>query len=207
MPHTAVVTFTARPIEWILRDGGSRDWRLNAERARQCEYLVCTQNRHNAGIGTPTAPHGAAFFIGRISDVVVSPGRHDRWLIKISEYVECNLPNIWGKHGPLRYPVTYTTLERLGIDLGKLPPFTPLPSPGSPAAVSAGGMSEMVAHPVIAPSGRTPPFANHAARPSTMADEPDAWRRLDAILAQLDRVPDLPEPVDPLEWDAHGLPR
>ena len=68
-------------------------------------------------------------------------------------------------------------------------------------------MSELVAGPVIAPSGQTPPFANHAARPSMMADEPGAWRRLDAILAQLDRVPDLPVPVDPLEWDAHGLPR
>ena len=207
MQHTAVVTFTARPIEWILQDGGSRDWRLNAERARQCEYLVCTQNRHNAGFITPTAPHGAAFLIGRISDVVVSPDRHDRWLIKISEYVECNMPNTWGKHGPLRYPVFYTTLEQLGIDLDKLPPFAPLPSPGPPAAASAGGMSELVAGPVIAPSGQTPPFANHAARPSMMADEPGAWRRLDAILAQLDRVPDLPVPVDPLEWDAHGLPR
>ncbi|HME25131.1 MAG TPA: hypothetical protein VKI44_28030 [Acetobacteraceae bacterium] len=207
MPHTAVVTFTARPIEWILQDGGSRDWRLNAERARQCEYLVCTQNRHNADFGAPTAPHGAAFLIGRISDVVVSPDRHDRWLIKISEYVECNLPNIWGKYGPLRYPVFYTTLEQLGIDLDKLPPFAPLPSPSPPGAAGGGGISEMVARPVVPSTGRTPPFANHAARPSVMADEPDAWRRLDAILAQLDRVPDLPAPVDPLEWDEHGLPR
>jgi hypothetical protein len=30
---------------------------------------------------------------------------------------------------------------------------------------------------------------------------------MDAILAQLDRVPDLPNPFDPLEWDEHGLPR
>ena len=35
----------------------------------------------------------------------------------------------------------------------------------------------------------------------------EAWARLDAILAQLDRVPDLPHATDPLEWDAHGLPR
>jgi hypothetical protein len=37
--------------------------------------------------------------------------------------------------------------------------------------------------------------------------DPDAWARLDAILAQLDRVPDLPGPADPLDWDEHGLPR
>jgi antitoxin VapB len=34
-----------------------------------------------------------------------------------------------------------------------------------------------------------------------------AWERLNAIFAQLDRVPDLPEPFDPLQWDDDGLPR
>src|SRR5271166_2322837 len=171
MPHTAVVTFTARPLEWILDDEGSRDWRLDAERARRCEYLVCTENRHNADFGVPTAPHGAAFLIGRISEVVRSPERHDRWLIKISEYIECNLPNIWGKSGHLRYPVRYTTLEELGIDLSTLPPFRPLPQPQD---------RSQALHPA---SGQ------------------DAWVRLDAILGQIDRIPDLPEPFDPLDWD------
>jgi hypothetical protein len=194
MPRTAVVTFTSKPIEWILHDGGSRDWRLNAERASRCEFLVCTQNRHNADSGAPTAPHGAAFLIGRISEVVESPERRDRWLIKISEYVECNLPNIWGKFGPLRYPVFYTTLEQLSIDLDKLPPFTPMPFFNPPGAASAGGMSDMVVRPLVA-------------RPSVVTEELEAWRRLDAILAQLDRVPDLATPVDPLEWDEHGVPR
>jgi antitoxin VapB len=31
-------------------------------------------------------------------------------------------------------------------------------------------------------------------------------QRMDAILAQLDRIPDLPRPIDPLEWDENGLP-
>jgi hypothetical protein len=31
--------------------------------------------------------------------------------------------------------------------------------------------------------------------------------RMDAILAQIDRIPDLPEPFDPLDWDESGLPR
>jgi hypothetical protein len=47
MRRTALMTFTATPLEWILGDVGSRDWRLNAERARQCEYLACMQDRHN----------------------------------------------------------------------------------------------------------------------------------------------------------------
>ncbi len=35
----------------------------------------------------------------------------------------------------------------------------------------------------------------------------DMRRRMDAILAQIDRIPDLPEPFDPLDWDEFGLPR
>jgi hypothetical protein len=192
MPQTALVTFTAKPLEWLLRDGGSGDWRLDAERAQRCEYLVCTQNRHNADFGAPTAPHGAAFLIGRISEVVRSSERHDRWVVKIGEYLECNLPNIWGKSGHLRYPVWYTTLEELGIDLAALPSFRPLPRAGA-----ARGMAEMGAASLIAP--------DRAARRGT--PEHDAWRRLNAILDQIDRVPDLPAPSDPLDWDEHGLPR
>jgi antitoxin VapB len=33
------------------------------------------------------------------------------------------------------------------------------------------------------------------------------WDRFDAILGQLDRVPESPSGVDVLEWDAFGLPR
>jgi hypothetical protein len=207
MPHVALVTLTARPLEWILGDGGSRDWRLNAERARQCEYLVCTQNRHNADFGAPTAPHGAAFLIGRISDVVQSPERHDRWLVRISEYIECNLPNIWRKSGHLRYPVWYTTLEALGIDLGALPPFRPMPLTG------AGGMSERPAQAVPAPSNWmqtsqnvVKPAGDRGARAPSPGGQV-GWRRMDAILDQIDRVPDLPTPLDPFDWDEHGLPR
>jgi antitoxin VapB len=35
----------------------------------------------------------------------------------------------------------------------------------------------------------------------------DAWERFDAILAQIDRIPELPDGSDPLEWGEHGLPR
>ena len=182
MAHSAVVVFTARPLEEILRDGGSRDWRLDPGRARRAEYLVCTQNQHNVDFGAPTAPHGAAFLIGRIAGVVESPERHDRWLIKISQYVDCDLPNIWGKSGHLRYPVWYTTLENLGIDLATLPPFRPIePHPTGLAEVQA---------PLSIPR----------------AGSGQDLSRLDAILSQLDRIPDAPAPFQPLAWDEYGLP-
>jgi antitoxin VapB len=38
------------------------------------------------------------------------------------------------------------------------------------------------------------------------AEATDQTARLAALLAQLDRIPDLPHASDPLEWDAHGLP-
>jgi hypothetical protein len=208
MPQTAIVTFTARPIDEILEHGGSRDWRLDAERAKYFDYLVCTQNRHNPGFRTPTAPHRAAFLIGRIFGVVQSPERHDRWLIKISEYIECNIPNIWGKFGHLRYPVWYTTLEDLGIDLSMLPPLTPMP-----LSSGGGAMHEMRAAPLIAPTnlGQTGQRLvnrreDRRAGPQSAGGQ-HTWHRLDAILRQIDRIPDLPAPFDPLDWDEHGLPR
>lgn len=197
MAQTAIVVFTARSLDEILRDGGSRDWRLDADRARDCDYLVCTQNRRNTDFGVPTAPHGAAFLIGRISGVVRSPRDPARWLIEISEYTKYVIPNIWGKSGHLRYPVWYTTLEDLGIDLTTLPPFTALLPP------PPDGMREMAAAPLIAASAWPP----RPAAQTSGKNGADAWRRLDAILAQLDRVPDLATPADPLDWDGHGLPR
>jgi len=181
---------------------------LDARRAEFFEYLVCTQNRHNPSFRTPTAPHRAAFLIGRISGVVQSPERHDRWLIKINEYLECNLPNIWGKSGHLRYPVWYTTLEELGIDLNALPPFRPMPPPGG-----ASGMSERPTPPVIVPPNWmqasehiVKPAEDHSVRLQSAAGQ-DLRRRMDVILDQIDRVPDLPTPLDPLDWDENGLPR
>lgn len=210
MPHTAVVTFTARPLPWILQDGGSRDWRLDADRARKMEYLVCTQNCHNPDFGAPDAPHRSAFLIGRISDVVPSPFEPGRWLIKISEYTIPTppIPNIWGKSGHLRYPIWYTTLEELGIDLSGLPPFSPMAR-----AVGAEGMSEVPTLSIMAPANWKPRSASRGEAVEDRfaslqsASDQDMWRRLDAVLDQIDRIPDLPAPFDPLDWDEHGLPR
>ena len=42
-----------------------------------------------------------------------------------------------------------------------------------------------------------------------IATEPAARQgaRLEALLAQLDRIPDRSDAADPLAWDAHGLPK
>ena len=200
MPRTAVVTFTARPLGQILQDQGSGAWRLDAERARQAEYLVCTQNRHNPTFGAPTAPHGAAFLIARISAVVPSEQEPDRWLIKFSEYTvpDHPIPNIWGKSGQQRYPVRYTTLEELGIDLETLPPFQAPPPQDRPS-----GLSDSAGALLVPPAKA----GNSQRRHPPPTPQPDIAARLDTLLAQFDRIPDRPGAIDMLPWDQHGLPQ
>ncbi len=108
--------------ERIKREGGSQSWILNPSRARQCVYLVCTQNQHHPdrGFSDATEPHGTGFLVGRISKLtrVIDPPTvegepgQERWLIEISEFAAINIPDLWGGW---RNPIHYTSLEELGI--------------------------------------------------------------------------------------------
>lgn len=126
MNDSSVVVFTARGLGCLKNDGGSSAWVLSEKRASRCKYVVCVQNRdpadnHNNDWGTVTAPHKNAFFVGMISDVVLSPewnGKHPkRWLIKVSQYAEVSYPDMWDG---ARNPVAYSSLSELGIDERKL---------------------------------------------------------------------------------------
>jgi hypothetical protein len=142
----AIVVFTARSPERIVREGGSQAWVLNPARAKLCKWLVCTQNRHNADheFSDATEPHGAAFMVAKVSGVTrrTDDTPDGRWKIAISEYAHVNLADVWD-HG--RNPVRYTTLEELGIDPNELdfksmPPTSPVVQPQSvmPTAGSRG---------------------------------------------------------------------
>ena len=126
--ENAIVVFTARSPERIIKEGGSQAWVLNPARAKRCSWLVCTQNRHNPDyeFSDATEPHGSAFLIGKISAIRKSEDPHDqvRWRIEISESARIDHPNAWD-HG--RNPVRYTSLEDLGIEVDGLK-FEPLPS-------------------------------------------------------------------------------
>ncbi len=115
----AIVVFTARSPERVIREGGSQSWVLNAARAKQCKWLVCTQNRHNPDheFSDATEPHCSAFLVGKISRIVQADDSDDRWRIEISEVARISQLNVWD-HG--RNPVRYTTLEELGIDVSSL---------------------------------------------------------------------------------------
>lgn len=40
-----------------------------------------------------------------------------------------------------------------------------------------------------------------------LGEQSGVWEEFDAILAQIDRIPDLPNAFDPLDWNEQGLPR
>jgi len=126
MNDSAVVVFTSRGFERLLSDGGSGSWVLSEKRASRCKYVVCVQNRdpadnHNNDWGGVSDPHKNAFFIGKISDVVVSPewdgSRPTRWLIRVSEYARVAYPDMWDG---ARNPIAYSSLSDLGIDENEL---------------------------------------------------------------------------------------
>jgi hypothetical protein len=114
--NDAIVVFTARSPERIIREGGSQAWVLNPVRAKQCRWLICTQNRHNPDheFSDATEPHRTGFLLGRISGLRKSEeGDGDRWQILISEFARIQLPDAWD-HG--RNPVRYTSLRKIGVD-------------------------------------------------------------------------------------------
>ena len=118
--ENTVAVFTGKSFDAIVRDGGSSAWKLDAARARQCEYLVCTQNKLNPeSYADGTAPHRSAFLVGRISQVVPATAPEDtgRWMIQFSEYARTDQASVWTGD---RNPVRYTTLDELGIDVDSL---------------------------------------------------------------------------------------
>jgi hypothetical protein len=118
---TAIVVFTAESRDEIIRNGGSQSWAVSKERARHQEFLVCVRNAHNE-LSDGDEQHGSAFLVGRISNVVaalhpVRPHETGRWMIKISDYAEVEIPDVW--HG-WRNPIRYTSLEDIGIEPASL---------------------------------------------------------------------------------------
>jgi hypothetical protein len=116
-----IVVFTARSPDRIVGEGGSQAWVLNPARAKQCKWLVCTQNRHNPDhdFSDATEPHGSAFLIGKISAITQSAeeGAEDRWIIEISEFARLAKPDVWNHW---RNPVRYVSVSELGISVDDL---------------------------------------------------------------------------------------
>lgn len=119
------LTFTARGIDRILREGGSGDWTANPLRvSNTVEYVVCCQNtneqRKGNDWGEISHKHGQAFLIGKLSRVVLvtkDPNKKKRYRFLFSEYAEIEVDKVWGGD---RFPVRYLTEDDLPFDINSL---------------------------------------------------------------------------------------
>ena len=117
MKNDTLVVLTARSTERMVREGGSQAWRLVQAHARQMEYIVCTRNVR-AAWGDGHEAHRSGFLVAKVRDVVVSPERADRWLVRFAAYAEIDIPELWRKGD--RNPVRYVSLSDMSIDLKRL---------------------------------------------------------------------------------------
>jgi hypothetical protein len=117
MDDRCIAVFTTETPVRILREGGTRGWRVNPGRAEKIPFLVCVHNHANPAGQVPgsTQVHRAAFLVARISGVVPAAGdnRPNRWKICISTFVRHEVPAVWQRWPN---PVKYSSLEQLGIN-------------------------------------------------------------------------------------------
>lgn len=139
MANEAVVVFTAKCVERIVREGGSSAWRLHPGRARRCAYVVCTRNAHAKWV-EGNEDHRSAFLVGKVKDVIPSEAtpeneeaEENRFLLEFSEFARVTIPDIWQQD---RNPVRYSTLEDLGINPSDLH-WEPMPNSAPSASAGA----------------------------------------------------------------------
>ena len=135
MPNkTAVFVMTGDGVDRIFQNGGSQSWVLNPRNATKHTYLVTVQTRKTGQLTGATEPHGMAFLIGKITDIVPSSeiNAQGRYLIRISEYARIKVPCKWRGSNPVRY---LDIEEELGIDPATLD-FQPVPGPALAAPVA-----------------------------------------------------------------------
>jgi hypothetical protein len=126
-----LVVLTGRSRERLLREGGTSEWVLNPAVVRGFTYVVCVRHAHppyDPGPGARPEPHGAAFLVGKISDLVLmdnNDGGRDRYLVKFDEIADVLIPDFWdGSRNPVRY-VDMADIRRRGLDVDALA-FSPV---------------------------------------------------------------------------------
>lgn len=132
MAEETLAILTAKSAQTILSVGGTQNWVLDRAHAKRCNYAVLCQNAHTDW-GDGKEPHGKAFMVGRVDDVVPSTESAGRWLVTFSEYALIDKPEAWAGW---RNPVRYTTLEELGIDADSLR-FKPMPPVEKPKEIES----------------------------------------------------------------------
>src|SRR2546423_11762013 len=122
MSEEVLAVFTAKSVEACLEAGGTQSWKLDRGHAKRCRYAILCRNAYTDW-GDGKEPHGTAFMIGQIADVVPTAANDGRWLVTFDQNARIDLPNIWKGW---RNPIRYTTFEELGVSLEDVQ-FQPMP--------------------------------------------------------------------------------
>lgn len=126
-----ITVLTYKSVATILAAGGTQSWALDRSRAARCDYVVVCRNANTREAEGPE-PHGTAFLIGKVKDVVPSTETQGRWLILISEYAVVDIPDQWSGRNPVAYwkDSDYSEIDfkALGFEpLMKSPPGLTIP--------------------------------------------------------------------------------
>jgi hypothetical protein len=111
----AIAVYTSESLNEITAKGGSGDWVLNPEKARQQRYLVCCRKQYWKNMDDGIPPR-AAFLMGRIKRLIPRGEKNkrgqQRYFIAIDQYAPVLVPDVWLKW---QNPIRYDTLKRLKI--------------------------------------------------------------------------------------------
>lgn len=123
MADHVIQVLTYKSLHTILATGGTQSWVLDRGRAKACKYAVCCRNAHTRN-PVDLVPHGTAFIVGQVSDVVPSTETEGRWLVLFSKYALIEVDDQWEGRNPVAY---YTVDEYEGaIDFDALK-WKPMP--------------------------------------------------------------------------------
>lgn len=124
MTDNVLQVLTFKSVETILGIGGTQSWALDPNRAKACKYAVCCRNAKTRD-AEGDEPHGSAFIVGLIRDVVPSTENDGRWLVRFSKYALVEAADQWEGRNPVRF---YTVDEYDDIDFNDLE-WKPMPPP------------------------------------------------------------------------------
>jgi len=108
--ENTLLCFSFDTLQASIQRGGLFAWKLNTNRAKNCQYAVVCQNGG--------ADNGHAKYIVKIEGFTPGTGLEEgRKIILFKEYAELDIPDVWSG---TRFPVNYTNLETLKIDVSTL---------------------------------------------------------------------------------------
>jgi hypothetical protein len=135
-----LAVLTGKPKERLHDEGGTADWLLNPAVVRGMKHVVCVRHGHppyDPGPGDRSEPHGAAFLVAEIADLVFTKtekGR-DRYMVTFAGVADVLVPDFWdGSRNPVRY-MDADEVKARGIDIDALE-FEPFDAPAPKTGAS-----------------------------------------------------------------------